>query len=180
MINHERLQQLLLAYSDEVKFFFHAYGLGNLVLDKPVDHVAVKALNRNEYELYLQEYLPISKRLSYEAVSNRDLATAELYDPLDCGEFGSTSTLEIMEPKPNAAVTTHDMIDHFELLVDDLETVKQQLSEKDIDYNYQKNPNHTALVVAINEWDQEIKFTDKRLTDIVERQIIAGIAHIHK
>ncbi|MDQ3018677.1 MAG: VOC family protein [bacterium] len=180
MITIENLQQKLSAYGDEVKFFFHAYGLGDLVLDKPVDHVAVKALNRAEYEKYLEEYASLSKRLSYEVVSERDLATAELFEPLECGEFGQVTTLEIMEPKPDAAITTHDMIDHIELFVEDLEYVEKRLEDKGVEFTHQESPNHKAIAVSINEWDQEVKFADKHLVDIANQQINAKIAHIHE
>jgi len=178
MINPDRLQELLLTYADEAKLFFYQYGLADLVLDVPVDHVAIKALNREVYEEYLKIYLPLSKRLSYEAVGPRDLATAELYDPLDAGTFGKVSLIEILEPKPNTIATTHDLIDHIELLVPDLGPIKQALEHKGVQFKVQSNDNHTAIVIPITEWDQEVKFTDRSLLDIAEKQIAAGSAKI--
>lgn len=180
MITPEEFQNKLLAYTDEVKLFFHAYGLGDLVIDKQVDHAAIKGLNRKEYDAYVEAFLPISKRLSYEPVGARDIAVAELYDPFDCGTFGTTALVEIMEPKPGGAVTTHDMVDHFELLVLDLDAVMAILKDKGVSCERQANPNHDAIVVEINEWGQEIKFTDTSLLRITEKHIASGKALIHK
>ncbi len=180
MITLDELQTKLHLYTDEVKLFFHAYGLGDLVVDKQIDHVAVKALHRKEYEQYMETYLPLCKRLSYEKVNERDLATAELYEALGAGTFGKVSTVEIMEPRPNAAVTTHDMIDHFELLVEDLEEIKKILTSKGVEFEEQENPAHKTVVVPINEWDQEVKFTDRSLMDIVETHLADRTSLIHK
>lgn len=174
MINPERLQELLLSYAEEVKLFFYSYGLAELVIDLPVDHVAIKALDRKIYEQYLEMYLPLSKRMSSGPVGPRDIAIAELYDPLDAGTLGKVSLLEIMEPKPGEIATTYDLIDHIELLVPDLEPIKQALTNKDVQFKIQSNDNYTAIVIELTEWGQEIKFTDRTLLDIAEKQIANG------
>lgn len=179
MINHARLQELLLAYDEEVKLFFYAYGLADLVVDKALDHVAVKGLDSVKYQEYLKEFAPYCKRLSYEPVGPRDLAIGELKEPLDGGTLGLVSTLEIMEPKPDTIPTTHDLIDHIEILVDDLATVKSALESKNVEFKEQSNDKHTAIVVEINEWGQEVKFTDRTLQSIAEEQIAAGTAKIY-
>lgn len=178
MLDSERLQKLLLAYSEEAKLFFYSYGLADLVVDVPLDHVAIKALDRKVYEEYIQMYLPLSKRLSQEPVGPRDIAIAELYKPLDADTFGPVSTLVIMEPKPDTIATTYDLIDHIELLVKDLEPIKEALKHKDVSFKMQSNDNHTAIVVDINEWGQEVKFTDRSLVTIAEKQIASGAAQI--
>ncbi len=178
MIQPDRLQQLLATYAEDVKMFFYSYGLANLVVDVPVDHVAIKALDKATYDEYLKIYGPLSSRLSYEAVGHRDIATSELINPLDAGTFGNVKLLEIMEPKPDAIATTYDMIDHIELLVPDLELIKVALQEKDIEFKVQSNENHTAVVIPMTEWDQEVKFTDRSLLDIAEKQIANNTAQV--
>lgn len=179
MINHTRLQELLLAYDEEVKLFFYAYGLADLIVDKKLDHVAVKGLDSAKYQEYLKEFAPHCKRLIYEPVGPRDIAIGELLEPLDGGTLGPVSLLEIMEPKPDTIPTTHDLIDHIEILVDDLEQVKTLLTSKDVLFKEQSNENHQAVVVEINEWGQEAKFTNRSLQEIVEQQLSAGIAKVY-
>lgn len=180
MISPERLQELLSTYAEEAKLFFYSYGLADLVIDAPVDHVAIKALNKEVYEEYLKTYLPLSKRLSYEPVGPRDIAMAELYEPLDAGTLGSVGLIEIMEPKPGSIATTHDLIDHIELLVKDLEPIKIALTNKGVEFKEQSNDNHRALVIPINEWEQEVKFTNNSLQIISEKQIALGKAKIYE
>ncbi len=178
MIQPQRLQQLLITYAEEVKMFFYSYGLAHLVVDVPIDHVAIKALDRLTYEQYLAIYGPLSTRLSYEPVGPRDIATAELLKPLDAGTFGEAHLLEIMEPKPNTIATTYDLIDHIELLVPDLGPIQDALKDKGVEFKLQSNENHQAVVIPITEWGQEVKFTDRSLLDIAEKQIAAGSAKI--
>ncbi len=178
MISPERLQKLLPAYAEEAKLFFYSYGLADLVIDLPVDHVAIKAVDRAAYDEYIKTFLPLSKRVSFEAVGPRDIATAELYEPLDAGTFGTVSIIEIMEPKPGTIATTHDIIDHIELLVPDLEPIKTAFRNKEVQFKEQSNENHSAVIVELNEWGQEVKFTDRTLQDIAEKQIAAGVAKI--
>lgn len=178
MLTPERLKELLPPYAEEVKLFFYSYGLADLVIDLAVDHVAIKALNREVYDQYIQIYLPFSKRMSFEPVGPRDIATAELYEPLNAGTFGTAGLLEIMEPKPNTIATTHDLIDHIELLVPNLEPIQKILEGKGVIHKVQSNDNHTAIVIEINEWGQEVKFTDRTLLNIAEKQIAIGSAKI--
>lgn len=178
MISPERLQDLLIAFSEEAKLFFYQYGLAHLVLDVSVDHIAIKALDRKTYEAYLEMYKPLCERLSFEPVSSRDIATAELSQPLDAATFGTVALLEIMEPKPDSIATTHDLIDHIELLVPNLEIIQTALTDKEVVFKVQKNKNHTAVVIPITEWDQEVKFTTRSLSDIASQQIVLGAAKI--
>ncbi|HEX3099455.1 MAG TPA: VOC family protein [Patescibacteria group bacterium] len=179
MINPERLQQLLPAFAEEAKLFFYSYGLAELVIDLPVDHVAIKALDREVYEEYLKMYAPLATRVSFEKVNDRDLACAVLKEPLDAGTFGQVTLLEIMEPRPGAIATTHDLIDHIELLVPDLKTIQDSLDWKEVQYTEQSNDNHSTLVIEINEWGQEVKFTARSLQDIVDAQLKAGSSKLY-
>ncbi len=171
MLNPEELKLKLDAFGDAVKMFFYAYGLGDLVLDKKIDHASVKALNKSEYDEYIQTYLPLSKKLGYESMDLRQIAVAELYQPLECGEFGNVDILEIMEPKPNAAITTHDMIDHIEIIIDNLEALEIILKDKDVEFKVEGNGEHKAIAVSINEWDQEVKFAEKSILKTFEKLI---------
>ncbi len=178
MLTPERLQHLLPAYAEEAKLFFYSYGLAELIIDLPIDHVAIKGLNAEVYRGYLKMYLPLSTRISYEPVEERDIALAALSTPLDAGTFGTVSLVEIMEPKPDAIATTHDLIDHIEFLVPDLKVTKDSLDWKEVEYTEQANENHKALVIEINEWGQEVKFTDRSLQNLADTQIEKGLAKI--
>ena len=163
MLTPERLQELLLNYSEEVILFFYSYGLAVIVLDKPVDHIAIKGLDRSKYEEFLKIYEPLSQNLSVEAVGPRDIALVKLKVPLDAGTLGKVSLLEIMEPKPGDIPTTHDLIDHIEILIPDLSAIEQILEHKEVEFKKQTTNDHTAIVVEVNEWGQEVKFADKTI-----------------
>ena len=174
MIGALELNDRLTQFAQEAKLYFHAFGVGDLLLDKQIDHVAVKGVDRKEYDAYIEHFKPLSKRIAYAQVNNRSLATAELYEPLNGGSFGPVALVEIMEPRPDAIVTTQDMIDHIELFVESLEAVELRLKQAGLKYQRQNNDAHTTVVVEINEFLQEVKFTDMKLMHITERQIAEG------
>lgn len=178
MITPERLRQLLPAFAEEAKLFFYSYGLADLIIDLPVDHVAIKALDRKVYDEYIKIYLPLANRMSCAVVNDRDLATAKLYEPLDAGTWGQIKLLEIMEPRPGTIATTHDLIDHIELLVSNLEEIKVALTNKNVMFSEQSDDQHKTVVVEINEWGQEVKFTNRSLQDISDKQIASGAAKV--
>lgn len=171
MITPERLQQLLPAYAEEAKLFFYSYGLADLVIDLQIEHVAIKALDRKVYDEYIQIFRPLSKKMLSVVVGDRELTTAELYEPLDAGTFGKVSILVIMEPKPEAIATTHDLIDHIELLVPSLDDIKTALKSKDVLFSEQSNDQRKTLIAEINEWGQEVKFTELSAPDAVNIKI---------
>lgn len=171
MITPERLHQLLPAFAEEAKLFFYSYGLADLVIDLHIDDVAIKALDRKVYDQYIQIFRPLSKQISSIVVDDRELTSAELYEALDAGTFGKVSRLIIMEPKPNAIATTHDLIDHIELLVRSLDDIKTTLTSKDVRFTEQVNGHRKTLVTEINEWGQEVKFTELSSPDAANKKI---------
>lgn len=171
MITPERLQQLLPAFAEEAKLFFYSYGLADLVIDLPIDHVAIKALDRKVYDEYIQIFRPLSKLMSSVVIDGRELTTAELYEPLDAGTFGKVRMLVLMEPKPEAIATTHDLIDHIELLVPSIDDIKTALKSKGVLFSEQSNALRKTQVTEINEWGQEVKFTELNSEDVANKKI---------
>lgn len=179
MVNIDRLKELLPVFCEEAKLFFYSYGLADLLIDKKLDHVGIKALNGEVFEEYLKTYAPLSKRISYSELDGRRLAAADLFESLDAGTFGTVGLLEFMEPKPQTIATTHNLIDHIEIVYPNLDAVEKQLINKEVEFKKQNNPAHSAIVVAITEWGQELKFSNRSLMDITEKQLIAGNATMY-
>ncbi len=178
MLSPQLLPEQIEQYLHDLKIAFYAHGLVRLLGGKPVDHFAIKAIDTTEFEEYLKVYLTLCQRLSFTELNNRRLATGELYEGVQFSEFGSCSTLELMEPRPGSITTTYDRLDHIELRVDDLYEIQELLQQREMECELQNNGVHQAVVVIINERGQEVKFTNKGLVNIVTEQIASGVSKI--
>jgi predicted metalloenzyme YecM len=178
MLNPNNLPEQIEYYLHDLKMAFYAHGLVRLLEGKQIDHFAIKAIDTKEFEEYLKTYLPLCRRLSYTELNERRLATGELYEAIQFAEYGVCSTIELMEPRPGSITATYDRLDHIELRVDDLEEIKELLSQRQMECELQDNGVHQAVVVVINERGQEVKFTNKSLLGIVSEQIATGISKV--
>jgi predicted metalloenzyme YecM len=166
----ESLQTSADEYTAALKRFLDTQGLTEYFIP-PVDHLAVKATDAQDYMHYMELILPFSEEISYVPLNNRRLATAKLTNPISFGELGETVYLEIMEPRPEKVGKDFTGFEHIELLCKDFNAVESVLKAKNIPYEMCENPEHRALVLKINDLGQEIKFTDKSLGQIVLNQV---------
>jgi hypothetical protein len=113
-------------------------------------------------------------------MNNRRISLATLNSPFDFKQLGTTQYLEIMEPKPEKAGQGLTGMEHIEIYAQNLNLVKVNVDAANIDYKYAENPSHKAIVIQINKEGQEVKFTDRHLSDIVKEEIDKGKATILK
>jgi len=140
------------------------------LFNPPIDHFAIKATNSQSYEKLVESARQISNKISYVYLDQRRLATAELTVPIEFVKLGQTSYLEIMEPRPNAAASLIDFFEHAEIYSQDLGKIKSILALEQVVHQEYKNPNHEVVVLEINKAKQEIKFTNKHLSQIIKDQ----------
>lgn len=160
MLDYKSLQEVLPKFAEEAKLHFHAFGVGDLLVDKNVGHIGIKAADKAEFESYIPEYDPYAIH-RYEFMSDgRRLAFFHLQNPIQCGSLGECSVIEIMEPKPETIVTTQNMVDHLEFPSDELQNIKTRLISAGIKPVEQLYPHGSALSVEVNEFLQEIKFSE--------------------
>jgi hypothetical protein len=155
-----------------------AYTLDN-ILEGAVDHVALKAANRSDYSSCIQELLPISVSASYITRRGRRLATLELDRSITVGAFGSTTLIEVLEPRCDGTLEAIGL-EHIEIWSEDLEATRLILDHKQVPYTTRVYPLHTTLVVRLNPAGQELKYTDRGLREVVVIQVGSGEATVLK
>lgn len=169
----ENLQRWAHDYLAEVKKWSSEYKLESL-LNGPVDHLAIKAANREDYLEYLKSLSDHQKGWSEWPNGGRRLLTAELDDSIDFGSLGETRVLEVMEPRPERVGVDVVGFEHIELFRSDLNPVINLLNQHNVEYVQEDNGEHQAVVVKINSTGQELKFTDSQLLNITARQLVDG------
>jgi predicted metalloenzyme YecM len=173
----EILQQQANSFAQSLNQFLDKYPELKSLCNYPIDHMAIKAHGKNDYETYLHSVIQFSiPPTTYTPMDQRRIATAILNEPIDFSHFGSTSILEIIEPKPEKAETVDAKFDHIEIRNPNFEKIEKVLLRLNIPYKPYANPKHKALVIVINDQEQEIKFTNGNLAEIVKLELTEGKA----
>ncbi len=165
-------------YAQELYMFFNESHIGHF-FHRPVDHLALKAADANQFDNWLEDILSTSTKLSFIISDSRRLATARTKDPIFFPGLGIIKTLEIMEPRPERVGLDLVGLDHIELLRP-LDAIEFHFRMYALPFKTQENESHKTLVLQINKEGQEVKFTEKRLLDIVQDEILSGQATILK
>ena len=163
-------------YAEDLEFFLAQYP-DDLVQGLKVDHLAYKGWNREWYQAFLASVSQKATDVSNPyRLDDRDLVTVTLKDPLDLGRFGKTSTLEVMEVRPEkarhgATVPSKITLDHIELTGVPLAEMQRRMAYYRVEHTPYANPHHSALVVPFGSLPgRELKITDQILADITQVQ----------
>lgn len=175
--NQQTLQRQADSFLSSLSTFLEKYPqLKSQIKNYPIDHLAIKSFATEDYELFVESLKEYSQSLSYTPMDNRRIATAMLKKPIIFSELGKTNILEVIEPKPEKSEKTSARFDHIEIRNPNFEKIEKILKKLNIPYKPYANPKHKALVIEINDEEQEIKFTDGNLFEIVQKELTEGTA----
>lgn len=158
------------AYGQVFDEFRDAYRLPLEWFREP-DHFAIKCANAEEYEETLTivrtEFSPIGM---YEAdIQQRRLGSAKLAGRVGTGEI-SFGWVEIMEPKPDAAVA-ESFVEHSEFYMPDFFELQRVLHMRGVEgVRSQDNGAHGHVSFPIDDHGREIKFNNKPLADVIRQE----------
>jgi hypothetical protein len=142
------------------------------------DHVAVKGADKADFEALVEQFRPLSERISCIDMDNRRLATAQLTGDILVGAFGAVQWVEIMEPRPEKVGKDVVGFEHMEFYYPHFDRVIDVLNQKGIAYEMQKNPGHAWANIVLNEKGQELKLNDKPLGTTVFEELEDGRSYI--
>jgi predicted metalloenzyme YecM len=162
----DQLQSEANTYTIDLENFLTANELIDLFAP-PVDHLAVKLANTEEYESFI-EYISIhASAINYIELNNRRIAYAHLIGEIQFGSLGATSYLEIMEPRPEKVGKDKVGFEHIEIINPNLDSIYQRVKAKNLQTEFYDNGFHKAVVLKIDDQGREIKFTDKPIKDVL-------------
>lgn len=163
------------AYLRDLRKFLARYGLQRFAAS--VDHAAVKAKDGQEYRRLLDQVVAHAKIIITKEMDGREIAVAQLVEAISFGDLGDTEYLEIIQPKPGASVDTTFWIQHIEVvhqLFSEIVAVarRQGMAVRD-------HQGHRTVDFEINNWQQEIKFSDRPIEDVLLEQLSKGESQIY-
>lgn len=158
----------------ELRGYIKALGLENL-LAAPIDHLAIKLKDGDDYDRFVLEIEPDVDKLFYTIIGNRRLGGAVLKQQIHFGELGATDQVEIMEPKPGKAGKDFVGFEHIELLHKDLRLLAKQLKDQKIEFEDRRD-SCGSLILRINDKGQEIKFRTQPLHEKALEEYEEGTA----
>jgi hypothetical protein len=170
-------------YSLDAGRFIERKQLPLVWFDYGYDHLAIKAYSPRDYEELLSEFKQFSEYIAETEMNGRYIAMAHLV-----GNYGLKMTvaelsnnpmnvrdIELMLARPDGQTGEHTELDHAEIYMErGLIPVRRVLANKGIQYDSQHNDSHSWISTIINQEADELKFSDRRLADIVDEQLENG------
>lgn len=171
----DRLYLMSAAYGRLLKPFVEAHSLETLVCF-PLDHIAIKLEGEETYKAYLRDIKKYTVSVSENPdIDGRPMAIATLSSDIVVGDRW-TRRLQIMHPKPGKTGNSSHL-DHSEIFMPQFDIVARVLEAKQIPYMRKHNSGHRTLVIQLNELGQELKFTDRPISDVEREQILEGSSY---
>lgn len=164
-------------FAEALEAFIAKYELPQAWFKVP-DHLAVKCADGLDYVFRMEELMPDSKQTSEIVMDERRLATLNLTSPVQVGNLGKVSWLEVMEPRPEKVGKDVVGLEHMEFYYPDFDEVTALLEKYGIEYKLETNPGHSWVNIVLNEAGQELKLNDKLLGDTVNEEIEQGISRL--
>lgn len=164
-------------FAEVLEGFIERYELPEEWFKVP-DHLAIKCADGLDYVYTVEELLPDAHQASEIVMDERRLATLQLVSPVQVGDLGEVSWLEIMEPRPEKVGKDLIGLEHMEFYYPDFDEVTVLLAKYDIDFTLQQNPGHAWVNIVLNEQGQELKLNNRLLGETVAEEIGNGTAHL--
>ena len=170
LISLEALEE----FSNQLLGFMKHSGLEDVSLLN-LDHLAIKVATSAEYEVVLAEAKKLcSAPIEYIRLNERRIAMAHFDQPFHLPGIGSVHLLEIMEPRADRRIGFRQ-IDHFEVVANNYNTLREHLTDLGIAHHIQDNGHHQTLSMAVNRLGQEIKFSNIPIREVLDAQRKEGL-----
>ncbi|MBX4197254.1 hypothetical protein KW801_01710 [Candidatus Saccharibacteria bacterium] len=187
MTNLETLKKMATEYNDRLDTFWAEAKLPEVWLDDGYDHFALKAYSREDYEDIIEQFKPVTEFIAEVDLDDRQIATAKLLGhfalnmTLSFSDWMSIDHIEIMLAREDEQGDKPVRFDHSELFKSHgLIPVMKVLEAKGLrPFNPPEfNRSHMWVSIVFGEENDEVKFTDKRLSEIIQDDIRTGRAKI--
>ena len=131
------------------------------------DHVAMKS---NDHECYVRQrdfFFRAAHSGWYVVLEERQALTLYMHAPLSVPGFGTTTLVEIIEPRKDQYGKSPAGFEHIEFHVPDQEKLAATLRELGVPFTQFSYRHHHGTLVKINAAGQTIKFMDTPLRDVM-------------
>lgn len=151
-----------------------------------VDHLAIKTFNSGDYKAYLDSYKQYAERITQTRLDGRYIATIRLlgnysltFNLLSVKSANRVTDLELMLARPNEQSELQPRLDHAEIYMKyGLIPVRKVLGNRGLRFEDQSNGSHEWVSVKFEDGAEEVKFSDRRLSEIMEEEIDFGTAQV--
>ena len=151
-----------------------------------VDHLAIKTFNSGDYKAYLDSYKQYAERITQTRLDGRYIATIRLlgnysltFNLLSVKSANRVTDLELMLARPNEQSELQPRLDHAEIYMKyGLIPVRKVLGNRGLRFEDHSNGSHEWVSVKFEDGAEEVKFSDRRLSEIMEEEIDFGTAQV--
>ena len=171
-------------HAAHVDSYIHENRLPPSWFDIGYDHIAIKAFNRDDYEDLIEDYKGFAEEIVEADLDGRQISTVKLLGNYAIGmalnsahQFNQVNYVELMLARPEDQSYEPARLDHSEIFVQrGLTPVRIVLQRKGIHIFEQSNRNHSWISVTMNDGQDGLKFTDRRLRELSKMGLRQGSA----
>ena len=160
-------------------YFTSVSGFPEGLLGYP-DHVMIKSSSPSDFEEKVKAIRPWAEESAFMEIDSRFLVAAHLVVPLALAEHKPVEWLEIMEPKSPDGTVDYLGAEYAEFYYEDFNKAGLLMKRNKIPYEKRTDDNHRWWNVRINDKGQELRVTDKPLSEIVDKELDEGTARYLK
>ena len=131
------------------------------------DHAAMKSQDKCSFEAERDDLLRHARAASYVALGERQVAVFELRSPVTVPGFGTTSVVEIIEPRFELYGRSPKGIEHLEFCAPNQQEVADSLTRLGIPFSTYDYRHHQGILVEVGSTGRTIKFMNTPLQRVI-------------
>ena len=140
------------------------------------DHLMIKTTSPSDFDKKVKAINPWSEQVAFMEIDERFLVAAHLVVPLTMTQYRPVEWLEIMEPKSPESTSDYPGAEYVEFYHNNFNEAGLLMKKRRITYEKRVDGHHRWWNIRINDEGQELRITDKPLSEIIGQELDDGTA----
>lgn len=140
------------------------------------DHLMIKSTDASDFDKRVKEIGPWAEQVAFVEIDTRFLVAAQLLVPLMLTDHRPVQWVEIMEPKSPDGTVDFFGVEYAEFYYNDFNKAGLMMKKQKIPAEKRTDGIHRWWNIRMNEAGQEVRITDKPLSEIIGRELDDGTA----
>lgn len=157
-------------YGEKLSSFISSHRFPSGLLSSP-DHVMIKSATPGDFGKKAREIKDWAEYMAFTQIDWRFLVAARLIVPLSITRNRPVSWVEIMEAKSPDGTADYIGAEYTTFFFDNLGAAEGLIRNQQIPMERRADGAHKWLSININDQGQELRITDKCLTDTIDKEL---------
>lgn len=135
------------------------------------DHVMIKSATPSDFDKRVKSISPWAEQKIFVEVDTRFLVAARLIVPMALTEYKEVNWIEIMESKSPDGTADYLGVEYVEFYHSDFNQAGLFMKRKKVDAEKRVDGLHRWWNIRMNDEGQELRITDKPLSEIIDKEL---------